>query len=64
MPPLPEPVIEARSPALGRVVAAALLALFVMVGLGVFWVWQRAHREQEWRRAVNASEPILPRTAP
>jgi len=52
------------APLLGRVVAVALTALFLMVALGIFWVWQRASREQEWRRQINASEPLVPRSSP
>jgi hypothetical protein len=30
-----------------------------MVGLGIFWVWQRARVEQDWRDRVNNSgEPF------
>jgi hypothetical protein len=46
---------------LGHAVALGLLALFVMVALGVFWVWQRSSREQRWRDRINAAESF---TAP
>lgn len=49
---------------LGRAVALALAALFVMVALGVFWVWQRSSREQRWRDQVNAAEPFTTPPAP
>lgn len=45
-----------RTPAFGRAVAIALASLFVMVALGVAWVWQRALRDQSWRERVNATE--------
>ncbi|MBL9136441.1 MAG: hypothetical protein JNK85_11260 [Verrucomicrobiales bacterium] len=49
-----------RSPVLGRALALAVVGLFLMVALGVFWVWQRAHREKSWRDQINAIEPIQP----
>ncbi|MBX3746358.1 MAG: hypothetical protein KF833_13715 [Verrucomicrobiae bacterium] len=45
--------IPGRAPALGRVLAGAVLALFLMVGMGLYWVWSRAQREREWRNAVT-----------
>lgn len=57
------------SPQIGRFVAAALATLFVMVALGVFWIWGHARREQDWRDQMNNSEPFsaptnTPRPAP
>lgn len=52
-------------PHLGRFLALALATLFVMVALGVYWVWQRADREQRWRDRINATETMLvPRNTP
>jgi len=44
------------APPLGRGLAVAVVLLAVMVGLGVFWVWRTAHREQSWRDRVNSQE--------
>lgn len=52
------------SPILGRLMAMAFAAFFLMVGLGVLWVWRTARREQDWRDQVQASEPILPARTP
>jgi hypothetical protein len=41
-------------------VVIALAALFLMVALGVLWIWRSAHREQEWRERVNTEGPIVP----
>lgn len=59
--PSHDPEVGPPSRLLGRAVAGGLAALFVMVGLGVFWVWQRSTREQAWRDRINAAEPF---TAP
>ena len=57
--PTARPAAEESAPRwLGRAVALALAALFVMVALGVVWVWQRSSREQRWRDQVNATEPF------
>lgn len=46
---------------LGHAVALGFLALFVMVALGILWVWQSSTREQRWRDRINAAETF---TAP
>ncbi|MCC6232503.1 MAG: hypothetical protein IT580_07660 [Verrucomicrobiales bacterium] len=54
----PHPEAEAAPsarPLLGRFLAGAVLALFLMVGLGIYWVWQRAAREQAWRESLQES---------
>ncbi len=61
MPAAPESTNPERSPILGRALAIAFLGLFLMVGLGVFWVWHKAQREQAWRDQINATESF---TAP
>ncbi|MCC7374099.1 MAG: hypothetical protein IT581_05560 [Verrucomicrobiales bacterium] len=55
-----DPETAGRSPVLGRAVAMAVLGLCFMVVVGVFWVWQRAQREKDWRDRINAVEPIQP----
>lgn len=52
------------SPALGRFLLLVLLALFVMVGLGVYGIWSYAHREKDWRDRVHATETFLVPTNP
>lgn len=64
-----DPTLASAAPAsrphLGRFLALALATLFVMVALGVYWVWQRADREQQWRDRINATETMLvPRNTP
>lgn len=53
-----DPGDSSPSPRLGRTVAFAFLALFLMVAGGVIWVWQRSSREQRWRERVTAAEPF------
>lgn len=57
--PVPDPMepgSQSPTPILGRALALAVLTLFVMVALGVFWVWRKAQREQAWRDRINATE--------
>lgn len=61
---LPDPTPASPRPLLGRVLAAAVLAMFIMVALGVFWVWQRAAREQAWRESLEQSGALPPNPAP
>lgn len=55
-----EPPNRHRPPLLGKIVAIALVALFLMVAIGVLWIWRSAHREREWRDRVNTEAPAIP----
>ena len=41
-----------------------LACLFLMVALGVFWIWRRAERDRAVRDRVNAEEFIVPTNRP
>ncbi len=44
------PPAPGRPPRFGRFLAIAVAAFFLMVILGVVWVWRRAEREERWRQ--------------
>lgn len=61
---LPESDEPASNPWLGRIIALAVLLLVAMVGLGVFWVYQKAQREQAWRDHATRADPMFPGRTP
>lgn len=61
---IPEPAEPSSNPWLGRIIAFSVLLLVAMVGLGIFWVWQKAQRDQAWRDHATRADPMFPNRAP